>query len=113
MQRPQARRLLPVPAVRVVRVLGRVLGEMKTARFRGVTYEVDIDSELHGVTINSDAPLVREIVVSAHLPPRKYLDCLVHEGLHACFANASESEINAAATDLARFLWRAGFRRVT
>lgn len=83
---------------------------MKTATIRGVKYRVDIDSELHGfATVNGN--LEKEIVVSSHLPPRKFLDAIVHEGMHACFPAAPEAEIDRAATDLSRMLWRAGFRR--
>ena len=85
---------------------------MKTATIRGVKYRVDIDSELHGfATVNGNVE--REINVSAHLPPRQFLDALLHEGMHACFPAAPEQEIDRAATDLSRLLWRAGFRRLT
>lgn len=85
---------------------------MKTATIRGVKYRVDIDSELYGfATVNGN--LEKEIVVSAHLPPRKFLETVVHEGMHACFPAAPEAEIDRAATDLSRLLWRAGFRRVS
>jgi hypothetical protein len=76
-----------------------------------VKYRVDVDSELHGfATVNGNVE--REIVVSTHLPPSKFLDALVHEGMHACFPAAPEQEIDRAASDLSRLLWRAGFRRV-
>ena len=85
---------------------------VRSATIRGVRYRVDVDSELHGfATVNGNVE--REIVVSAHLPPSKFLNALLHEGLHACFPAAPENEIDRAATDLSRLLWRAGFRRVT
>ena len=85
---------------------------LRSATIRGVTYRVDIDSELHGfATVNGNVE--REIVVSAHLPPKKFLDALLHEGMHACFKDLPEKDIDRAATDLSRLLWRAGFRRLT
>lgn len=86
---------------------------IRSATFRGVRYRVDVDSELHGFALNQDVPLEKEICVSSHLSPRAYLDCLLHEALHACFVNSPEQEIDRAATDLARFLWRLGYRKVT
>lgn len=83
---------------------------MKTATIRGVKYRVDIDSELHGFA-TVEGNIEREIIVSCHLPPRKFLDALLHEAMHCAFPAAPEQEIDRAATDLSRLLWRAGFRR--
>jgi hypothetical protein len=38
------------------------------------------------------------------------LDTIIHESLHACFADLDESVVGETATDIARLLWRLGYR---
>ena len=42
---------------------------------------------------------------------RERLDTLTHETLHAVFPRMTEAEVARAATDIAKVLWRAGYRR--
>lgn len=44
------------------------------------------------------------------LKGRVRLDVLIHEMLHGCFWDVNEHGIEEAATDIARILWRFGFR---
>ena len=39
------------------------------------------------------------------------LDTTIHESLHACFWDIDEEVVEKAASDIARFLWRLGYRR--
>jgi len=39
------------------------------------------------------------------------LDTAIHEGLHACMWDLDEEAVADSARDLARFLWRLGYRR--
>ena len=51
-----------------------------------------------------------------HLDPdldgRLAMDTAIHEALHACFWWLSEEVVEKVATDIARFLWRLGYRQV-
>lgn len=38
------------------------------------------------------------------------LETLIHESLHACNWKASEENVTQTAHDIARFLWRLGYR---
>jgi hypothetical protein len=42
---------------------------------------------------------------------RHELDAIIHEAIHACLPDTSESAVNSSATDIARLLWRLGWRR--
>ncbi len=35
----------------------------------------------------------------------------IHEGLHACFWDIDEESIEPSAEDIAKFLWRLGYRK--
>jgi hypothetical protein len=39
------------------------------------------------------------------------LDTCIHEGLHACLWDLDEEAVHETATDIARLLWRLGYRR--
>jgi hypothetical protein len=39
------------------------------------------------------------------------LDTLIHEAMHACLWDLSEDAVDSSATDIARFLWRCGWRK--
>ena len=54
----------------------------------------------------------QEIHVDDALRGYSHLFVAVHEALHACFPEKSESEIEKRGRDLARFLWRLKCRRV-
>lgn len=40
------------------------------------------------------------------------LDTIIHEALHASKKGMSEAEVARVATDIARVVWRAGYRKV-
>ena len=54
----------------------------------------------------------KEIKVLKRLIGREELDTLLHEALHACFWHLDEEYVDQAASDLARALWRLGYRKV-
>ena len=41
---------------------------------------------------------------------RAFMETCIHEALHACNWKASEESVTQTAYDLARFLWRLGYR---
>jgi hypothetical protein len=53
----------------------------------------------------------KEIRICHTLKGEKELDVTIHELLHACFWDMDETAINDSATDIARVLWRMGYRR--
>lgn len=57
----------------------------------------------------ADGRLIR---VRASQSERDMLDTIVHEALHACRAELAEEAVADTASDIARLLWRLGYRRV-
>lgn len=56
----------------------------------------------------------RTITVSKEASGLKELDTLIHEMQHACnWLQASEEFIGQSSTDIAKVLWRLGYRKVT
>lgn len=53
----------------------------------------------------------KEIRVHSQLKGQKELEVYLHEMLHACNWHLDEEWIEAAGHDLARALWRLGYRR--
>ena len=83
---------------------------MKSARFNEVRYEIDL--EPHDASCdhpqNKGLPMIR---LSNGLKNNKQtLELLIHESLHACNWHASEEKVIMTSRDIARFLWRLGYR---
>lgn len=53
----------------------------------------------------------RVITVQPHLSGERELDVLIHEMLHACHWDLAEESITETASDLARVLFRLGYRK--
>jgi hypothetical protein len=51
------------------------------------------------------------VVIKPSRENRDRLDTFVHETLHASCKGMSEAEVTRVAADLAKVLWRAGYRR--
>ena len=84
---------------------------VKTATFNGVNYEIDICGPVDGLcsSPHGSDPIVR---ICVDMENRKGLETVIHEGLHACFWAKSEEKIGQTAKDIARFLWRLGYRKI-
>ena len=52
----------------------------------------------------------REIVIGDHLSGERELDVIIHEVLHAADWHKDEHWVATVASDLARILWRLGYR---
>ncbi len=52
----------------------------------------------------------KEIRIRSNLKGEERLDTLIHEMLHAAMWSIDEEVIHAAASDIARVLWRLGYR---
>ncbi len=68
-------------------------------RFDGRWYARDALYESDGV-----------LTFQPHLRGQRRLDAELHEMLHACFPDLDEDAVGTAASDMARFLWRVGYR---
>ena len=53
----------------------------------------------------------KRIVIKANMPPRRELDTIIHELLHAACWDLDEECISETATDIARVLDSLGYRR--
>lgn len=62
-----------------------------------------------------DAPTTngKKIRIKSEIKGELLLDTLIHEQLHAAAWDMSEEWVNDTATDIARNLWRLGYRRVS
>ena len=86
-------------------------------KLRGRMYDV-VDgvkkSEMPGSAGECDGPKDKKKQIRIREDQRglEHLDTLLHEGLHACFWDFDESVVLESARDLARLLWRLGYRRI-
>ena len=53
----------------------------------------------------------RTVALNPEVNGRLALDTAIHEGVHACYPDMDEPAVTEAATDIAKFLWRLGYRR--
>lgn len=83
---------------------------VQTATFSKRKYNIYI-GKLKGCTTVSELPVNELYVRTDHLSGRIMLNTLIHESIHACDWNASETKVQQMATDISRFLWRLGYRQ--
>lgn len=83
------------------------MSTVRTATFNGKQYKIIID-DLDG---NCDTDDHLWLIIERDLSKRVGLETVIHEALHACRWRAKEDEVTTTARDIARFLWRLGFRR--
>jgi len=53
----------------------------------------------------------RELIIMTDLGTIRGLETAIHEALHACDWNKEEIMVGQTGKDIARFLWRLGYRR--
>lgn len=82
--------------------------KVKTATFNGRLYHL-IFEDLDG---NADTDDKYWLIVERDLNKRIGLETVIHESLHACSWKSTEQKVEKTAKDIARFLWRLGFRKV-
>ena len=84
--------------------------KIKTHTFNGKKFNIFI-GELDGsISIKNGA--TNEILISCDLSKKIGLETAIHEALHACKWDSNETKVDKTASDIARFLWRLGFREV-
>jgi len=81
--------------------------------FRGRRYRIRRVPRLNdaGKCDHPEAP-DKEIIIRLGQRGIDELDTVLHEVGHACFWDLSEEAIGDGMTDIAKFLWREGYRRV-
>lgn len=80
--------------------------EIKTHTFNGRKYHIVIEN-LDGYT---DTDNYYWLIVRRDLDKLVGLETVIHEALHACSWKAKEENVTISAKDIARFLWRLGYR---
>jgi hypothetical protein len=76
---------------------------------RGRYYTLRFGRPITGAVGHFD-PDAKEIVISPRLKGEHKADCIVHEILHAALPDLDEEAVNQTASDIARVLWRLGYR---
>ena len=84
---------------------------MKTHTFRGKRYRI-LTPHTKNWYGEEDA-VSRTIKIARNQDEPRLLETQIHEGLHACLPDLDEAAVDATARDVARFLWRDGWRRTT
>ena len=65
------------------------------------------------VTVTRTGKVRRVIRLASWNTPRAMLGTAIHEAIHASRPDLSETEVRALEADIARLLWRMGYRRPT
>ena len=79
---------------------------MKTATFNNTRYDIVI-GKFDGYVDTDDR---YSLIISRDLNTQAGLETAIHESLHACNWHAKEELVEVTAKDIARFLWRLGYR---
>lgn len=80
------------------------------AKFNGTVYNVDLEP-IDGICTAPDGKCPPTIMITGGLrETQRGLETCLHEALHASKWNADEKQVHRAAKDIARFLWRLGWR---
>lgn len=82
------------------------MAKVRTATFNGITYDIVI-GKFDGYTDTDDR---YSLVIQRDLNKRIGLETVIHEALHSCSWHAKEEKVEVTARDIARFLWRLGYR---
>lgn len=82
---------------------------VKTHTFNERKFDIHFLQDIDGMT--DDPRSIRpSLVICRGLDTRAGLETAIHESMHACNYMKSEVAIKQTAKDIARFLWRLGFR---
>ena len=87
--------------------------QVKTHSFNGIRYDIKIydpnDARIDGLC---DPPTGsgQALRIFTDIETRKGLETCIHEALHACYWAKTEDKVEQTARDVARLLWRLGFR---
>ena len=77
--------------------------------FNGNLYDIDLRPR-YGCCDNPEKCSPTFFIDWYNITDKLAMEVAIHEGLHACNYSKSEEEVDQTAKDIARFLWRLGFR---
>lgn len=83
---------------------------VKTAKLGGQVYDI-VTSRISGMVF--DQRTRNTIIVNRRLERRNGLETIIHEAIHACYPLLPEWRVDGGAGEIARLLWRLGYRRTT
>lgn len=83
---------------------------IKSATFNGKKYRVNVGVDFNAICDAPTKPNPKLILLREPKNDRMTLELLIHEALHATNWPVSETKVKGTARDLARFLWRLGYR---
>ena len=86
--------------------------KMRSHTFRGKRFDVTFTEDVDGLCVTQNNRR-GEVLLFTERPPKVFLESAIHEAMHAMNWSISEDVIAERARDLARFLWRLGYRRQT
>ena len=84
-----------------------------THTFRGKRYRIILNEYLgrdYGLCDNPNRK-EKSIKLNRNLDEKQLLAFAIHEALHACLWDLDEQAIDSSSADIARFLYRLGFRK--
>lgn len=88
--------------------------KVKTIKLRGRRFKLtksgSISSDTRGFCTHVDDKN-KTICLDAKLKDEEELEVYIHEFLHACFWDMDEAAVEEAGEDIARALWRLGYRK--
>jgi hypothetical protein len=87
------------------------VGKVRTHRFNGHRYKIDIDQIDGYCDVGKIGESDRCISVFAKPYSRRELVVLIHETLHAEAWRKDEETVKRTAEEIGSFLWRLGYRR--
>lgn len=89
------------------------MSKIKTHTFRGTKYEIELNGRIDGRCEGTGETKNPKLSVYVDLCSSKGLETCIHEALHACCFAKTEAIVEQTACDVARFLRRLGYRKMT
>ena len=82
-------------------------------QFRGKRYKIIPNARIKRASGYCDNPSTpgKRILLKSDDDDLEYLDTAIHEALHACYPDNTEDAIDEAASSIASFLIKLGYRR--
>ena len=84
---------------------------VKTHKFSSGIFDIYIEDN-DGLCVPIKTVKRGEIIVRTDLTPPRQMETIIHESLHAEFPSMSEDRVDNAGRNIARLLWRLGYRKV-
>lgn len=83
---------------------------VKTHKFGTQVYNIIIEKLDGYCDVPSESDNLNLTIPHDPSNTKKFLETVVHESLHASFPHMAEERVDRAGKDIARLLWRLGYR---